>query len=198
MIHAKVFLNDAFYLTRPSTEKANNDKENLNTPKKRQPAARSESYLTPINPNALDFDSVRSGTSTLSHGIDTQDLKITLSGQPRNREQDHDSISSFGKTSQTMLTLSVGDEDVVMESQPSQRTRSQVAKAMKTRTTLVAEDQVMASTIVETETQLEDLDPIPEAPTQIQFDTQMTDRDDDAVCVCQSKVGFRLDPLDSC
>lgn len=177
------------------------DKENASTPKKHQPLPRTGSPLTPIHPNTLNFNSMQSRASVISHGIDTQDLKITLSGQSCTKGNDPDSISSFGTTSQALPPRTATDEDVVMSSQPSsqqtiRQTQSNTDIIMDTATppaslgTLLAAgvSQTISETPIGTETQLDELDTQLETQTQIQFETRMTERDDDAVCVCQSRV----------
>lgn len=175
------------------------DKENLNTPKKIRATATFESPQTCLN--SLDIDTLQSGISNISHGVDTQDLKVVLLGQPQLHKQAMESIDSFGIATQTTHNRRpVVDEDIVMESQPSsqhtpKQTRSQIDGIVNNLSIFETELPVNGSTLrtspalmMETETQLENLDSQLESQTQIQFETQMNERDEEAVCVCQSKV----------
>lgn len=64
-----------FLVPRADTTSAN--KENLNTPTKKA----STSWTTPVAANSISVDFLRPNQSIVSHGIDTQDLKVVLSGE---------------------------------------------------------------------------------------------------------------------
>ncbi|KAF8323084.1 hypothetical protein DL93DRAFT_2151415 [Clavulina sp. PMI_390] len=188
--------------TPPQTPRKNRttNKENLDTPSKTQRTPR-EPTLAPLISNSLQLDTLQTQLSAISEGIDTLELKKFLSGQPV-KDSMHDSISSFGHSQSLATTVKPAipipaEEDIVMHSQPS----SEIAN--KIGTLPIDEDILMDSSALHTShqnpngltntmtadgvgvTQLEDMET--QLETQAGLDTQMAERDETAVCVCQSK-----------
>lgn len=70
------------------------DKENLNTPRTPRLASHTESSLTPLNSISANLNTFGTEYSNISHGIDTQELKIALSGEPAGPNTLDDEIES--------------------------------------------------------------------------------------------------------